>query len=63
MRGKYITTSLKLAVLAGSKKHKTIVNETKAVFHDHQIIWSKNSAATQKPLLVSAIELQLTEAI
>lgn len=53
MRGKYITTSLKLAVLAGSKKHRAVLNETKAVTTDHKIIWAKTLAATKQTVLLS----------
>jgi hypothetical protein len=44
MRGKYITTSIRLAVLAGSKKTiKTKqVNETAAAIDNYQHIWIKN---------------------
>lgn len=49
MRGKYITTSLKLAVLAGSKKAKT-ENALKgnASMQSFAVIWGKENAAETK---------------
>ena len=42
MKGKYISTSLMLAVLAGGKEGTSVlVNETKATTHDHRVIWTK----------------------
>ncbi len=42
MKGKYISTSLMLAVLAGGKEEPTIlVQETKAITTDHRLIWRK----------------------
>ena len=48
MKGKYITTSLRLAVLSGGNHGATVlVDETKAATHDHQLIWSKTVAAAK----------------
>ena len=48
MKGKYITTSLRLAVLSGgSHGASVLVDETKASTHDHQVIWSKTVAAAK----------------
>lgn len=42
MKGKYISTSLILAVLAGGKHQPTIlVDEIMASTRDHQFIWTK----------------------
>lgn len=42
MEGKYITTILKLAVLASSKQQKQFeVKETMAQTSQHRLIWSK----------------------
>lgn len=42
MKGKYITTSLMLAVLAGSKECPSVlVDETTASVKDHTLIWGK----------------------
>jgi hypothetical protein len=44
MRGQYITTTIMMAALSGSKARKsTGVKETLAVTNDHKIIWSKNT--------------------
>ena len=46
MKGKYISTSLMLAVLAGGKEGSSVlVNETKASTHDHLLIWTKTNGA------------------
>jgi hypothetical protein len=45
MKGKYITTSLMLAVLAGSKECPSVlVDETCASVNDHLMIWMKEQA-------------------
>lgn len=60
MRGKFITTNLKLAVLAGGKRSKLLsVKETKASLENFELIWSKPSSAVQK----GAKGMQATEAI
>lgn len=42
MKGKYISTSLMLAVLSGTKEEFILqVNEIKADPKNHQLIWSK----------------------
>jgi hypothetical protein len=44
MKGKYITTSLMLAVLAGGKNGiSVLVDETPAATVDHTLIWSKET--------------------
>lgn len=49
MKGKYITTSLMLAVLAGGKAGTSVlVDETKASTTDHTLIWSKTVAAANE---------------
>lgn len=49
MRGKYITTNIRLAVLAGSKKiNANEVKETMASLHNLKPIWTKTAVATQK---------------
>lgn len=46
MKGKYISTSLMLAVLAGGKEGSgVLVDETKASTHDHQLIWIKTNGS------------------
>ena len=46
MKGKYISTSLMLAVLAGGKDgNSMLVDETKATTLDHKMIWSKTNGA------------------
>jgi hypothetical protein len=62
MRGKYITTSIRLAVLAGSKKTiKTKqVKETAAVINNYQPMWVRNcepriEKATQENCLAEAV--------
>jgi hypothetical protein len=56
MKGKYITTSLMLAVLSGGKKEDTIlVDETTASTKDHTLIWSKTvSTAKQAMVKIAA---------
>ncbi|MCK9404125.1 MAG: hypothetical protein M0Q26_12070 [Chitinophagaceae bacterium] len=49
MKGKYISTSLMLAVLAGTKEGFILhINETKADPKDHQLIWSKTADTGKK---------------
>ncbi|MES2003646.1 MAG: hypothetical protein V4450_03930 [Bacteroidota bacterium] len=49
MKGKYITTSLMLAVLASGKNGiSVLVDETSAATQDHTLMWSKTVAATKK---------------
>ncbi len=49
MRGKFITTNLKLAVLAGGKKSRLIdVKETSATLENFKPIWSKDIGNTGK---------------
>lgn len=49
MKGKYISTSLMLAVLAGSKEGSSVlVDETKATTNDHKLIWSKSNGSVKK---------------
>ncbi len=51
MKGKYITTSLMLAVLAGGKHGISILcDETQAVVSDHKTIWSKQHPEKQHPV-------------
>lgn len=46
MKGKYISTSLMLAVLAGGKEGSSVlVDETKATTADHKLIWSKSNGS------------------
>ncbi|MDE3251686.1 MAG: hypothetical protein KGO92_02695 [Bacteroidota bacterium] len=53
MKGKYISTSLILAVLSGGKHQPTIlVDEVMASTNDHQVIWTK----TAEKISVSASE-------
>ena len=48
MKGKYISTSLMLAVLAGSKEGSSVlVDETKATTNDHKLIWSKSNGSVK----------------
>jgi hypothetical protein len=55
MKGKYITTSLKLAVLSGGGHGASVlVDETKATTLNHQLIWSKTVAAAK----ISIAEMQ-----
>jgi hypothetical protein len=55
MKGKYITTSLRLAVLSGGNHGASVlVDETKATTHNHQLIWSKTVAAAK----INMAELQ-----
>jgi len=49
MKGKYISTSLMLAVLAGGKDgNSLLVDETKATTLDHKTIWSKTNSTDTK---------------
>jgi hypothetical protein len=51
MKGKYISTSLMLAVLAGGKEGTTVlVHETPANTNDHQLIWSKTPEVSIQPI-------------
>lgn len=44
MKGKYITTSLLLAVLAGGKNGVSVlVDETTAATQDHTLIWTRDT--------------------
>jgi hypothetical protein len=55
MKGKYITTSLMLAVLSGGKKEDTIVvDETTASTKDHTLIWSKTVSTAKQAMLKMA---------
>lgn len=55
MKGKYITTSLMLAVLAGGKAgNSVIVDETTASTMDHTMIWSKTVATAKANMLQMA---------
>lgn len=48
MKGKYISTSLMLAVLAGGKEGSSVlVDETKATTDDHKLIWSKSNGSVK----------------
>lgn len=52
MKGKYITTSLMLAVLAGGKNgNSVLVDETPAATADHTLIWSKENKTAQQTTL------------
>jgi hypothetical protein len=52
MKGKYITTSLRLAVLSGGTHGTTVlVDEIKATTLDHQLIWSKTVAAAKMTMM------------
>ena len=48
MRGKYITTSLRLAVLAGTKKptNQNVVNPNAPV-KSFNVVWSKENTSTE----------------
>jgi hypothetical protein len=55
MKGKYITTSLMLAVLAGGKAGNSVmVDETTATTKDHTLIWSKTVASAKVNMLQMA---------
>jgi hypothetical protein len=55
MKGKYITTSLRLAVLADVKNRRdVIVAETPASTKDHTLIWSKTVSAAKRTMLEMA---------
>ena len=46
MKGKYISTSVMLAVLAGGKEGTSVlVDETKASTQDHKMIWTKTNGS------------------
>lgn len=48
MKGKYITTSLIIAVLSGGKNGPSVLfDETAAVTEDHTLIWSKTVNAVK----------------
>lgn len=52
MKGKYITTSLMLAVLAGGKNGiSVLVDETPAATVDHALIWSKETQTAKQTAL------------
>lgn len=52
MKGKYISTSLMLAVLAGGKEGSSVlVDETTASTVDHKLIWSKDEAVKNSVVL------------
>ncbi|GEM_PF-993387 len=52
MKGKYISTSLMLAVLAGGKEGSSLlVDETTASTNDHKLIWSKDDAVKNNTVL------------
>jgi len=62
MKGKYITTSLMLAVLAGGKNGVSVlVDETTATTGDHTLIWSKENKnnKTALPNMQGRDELKL----
>ncbi len=62
MKGKYITTSLMLAVLAGGKNGVSVlVDETTAVTQDHTPIWTRdtNKPAEKMPKMQGRDELKL----
>jgi hypothetical protein len=49
MKGKYITTSLLLAIMASEKAANTInVAETKASTEGHEFLWNKNIPAAKE---------------
>ena len=51
MKGKYITTSLIIAVLSGGKNGPSVMfDETTAVTEDHTLIWSKTVADVKATL-------------
>ena len=54
MKGRFITTSIKLAVLAGKRKKNVVnirrseeVKETKALLQAHELLWSKYHTSQQ----------------
>lgn len=48
MKGKYITTSLIIAVLSGGKNGPSVLfDETTAITQDHTLIWSKTVTAVK----------------
>jgi hypothetical protein len=49
MKGKYISTSLLLAVMASEKSaHMMHLAETKASTKDHELIWSKENPSVKQ---------------
>ena len=60
MQGKYITTILKLAVLAGSRQQKqTEVKETMAQTSSHRLIWSKELSTAKAISAAPAEEMEM----
>jgi hypothetical protein len=62
MKGKYISTSLLLAVMASAKSaHMMHLDETKATTEDQELIWSKDipSAKQLQARLQGRDELKL----
>lgn len=62
MKGKYITTSLMLAVLAGGKSGVSVlVDETTAATQDHTPIWTRdaNKPVEKLPKMQGRDELKL----
>jgi hypothetical protein len=60
MKGRYITTSLMLAVLAGGKKGTTVlVDETTATTKDHMLIWSKTVSTAKLAMQKMAVPDEL----
>ncbi len=59
MKGKFITTSLQLAVLAGKKrpvvniKNTEEVKETKALVQAHELLWSKYNQASKQSVITN----------
>ncbi|TDH28050.1 hypothetical protein EXU57_06195 [Segetibacter sp. 3557_3] len=58
MSGKFISTTIRLALLAGGKKQAGInirktdeVKETKAMMQAHQILWSKYNGASKQSVI------------
>ncbi len=58
MTGKLISTTLRLAVLAGGKKKRVInirradeVKETRAIMQAHQLLWSKYNGASKQSVI------------
>lgn len=63
MKGKYITTSLLLAVLAGDNKGRSVlVDETSATTIDHTLIWSKTVSAARENMLQTKMPDELKTA-
>jgi hypothetical protein len=62
MKGKYITTSLLLAIMASERSAQmTDISETKASVEGHQLIWTKNipSAGELRARMQGRDELKL----